>query len=142
MPMLSVSAEENEGQAAALEISRLWARATPPGAKAGAVYLDIANGLGGSVNLIGVSSPLASRAEVHESLLVDGMMKMRKRETLTIPAGEQLSFAPGGLHIMLMGLSAPLTEGEEFQVTLQFDEYPELTLQVPVFPVTQLAYPE
>jgi copper(I)-binding protein len=108
----------------------------------GAVYLDITNDQEESIELIGVSTPVADRAEVHESFTVDGMMKMRRKENLAFPTGKQVRFAPGGLHIMLMGLKVPLVAGEEFQLTLHFQGQPDLILQVPVMPVTQATYPE
>jgi hypothetical protein len=140
VPIPNLIAQED--RLSGVEISRLWARATPPGVQMGVVYLDIANGRDNSIELTGVSSPAAIRAEVHESLSADGMMKMQKRETLAIPGGTELTFAPGGLHIMLMGLNAPLRAGDEFQLTLHFSGQTDLTLQVPVLPVAQLAYPE
>jgi copper(I)-binding protein len=125
-----------------LEVTRLWSRATPPGAMAGVIYADIFNNTGDSVELVGVSTPVASHAEVHESVSVDGMMKMRKRESIAISGGDQLRLSPGGLHIMLMGLQKPLVAGDEFELTLHFSDLPEISLTVPVLPVTQIAYPE
>lgn len=125
-----------------LTVDRLWARATPPGSMMGAVYLDISNPTREGVDLVGVTSPVAKRAEVHESVVMDGMMKMQKRESLPIGAGNRVKFEPGGLHIMLMGLAGPLNAGEEFELTLHFSNQIQLTMQVPVLPVTQLTYPD
>ena len=62
----------------------------------------------------------------------DGKMTMRPAGVLDVPAGERVVFEPGGLHLMLMGLAAPLREGETFPLTLRFEDGAPVTVTVPV----------
>lgn len=79
-----------------------------------------------------VSSPIANMATLHLSQEVDGIMQMNMQDSITVPVGETVSFEPGGLHIMLMGLSKPLAEGDVFPVTLSFEKAGDVTVYVDV----------
>ncbi len=72
--------------------------------------------------LTGVSSPIASAAEVHSMTMVGGTMKMRTVEALDLPAGRPVKLAPGGYHVMLFDLTKPLVEGEKVSLTLVIEE--------------------
>ena len=115
---LSVHAHENEEHG--LSIEKAWARKTSRTVSA-AVYLTIHNDTHNLEYLRGASSDIASNTMIHQSREEDGIMKMDHVEDLPIAPGETLSFAPGGYHIMLMGLTAPLAEGDVFTVTLDFE---------------------
>jgi copper(I)-binding protein len=105
-----------------LELTDLWARATPPRAPAAGGFLTITNHGGEPDRLIAVSSPVAEIGEIHEMKVEDGVMTMRPLDGgLEIPPNETVSLKPGGYHIMLIGLKAPLVEGEEVPVTLTFE---------------------
>lgn len=72
--------------------------------------------------LVSVAAPLAATAQVHEMKIEDGMMKMAElKDGLALPAGEAVSLQPGGDHIMLMGLSQPLTAGQEVPLAFTFE---------------------
>jgi periplasmic copper chaperone A len=106
-----------------LVLDHAWTRATPAGATVGAGYLTIENKGATPDRLVGASTPAAARVEVHEMTMNNGVMKMRPVEGgLSIPAGQSVTLAPGGYHIMLMGLKTPLKEGEKVPLTLQFDK--------------------
>jgi copper(I)-binding protein len=105
-----------------LELSDLWARATPPGAVTAAGYLTITNAGGEADRLIAVATPSAARAEVHQMAVTDGVMTMTPVDGLEIPAGGSVTLAPGGLHLMFMGLTEPLKEGAQMPVTLTFEK--------------------
>jgi copper(I)-binding protein len=107
----------------AIEIAHPWSRATPPGAATGAGYLGLTNGGTEADRLVGLSSPVAAKVEVHQMSVTDGIMKMGAVEGgLDIPAGGTVALQPGGYHLMLMGLTRPLVEGERVPVTLVFDK--------------------
>ena len=114
-----------------LSIAQPWTRATPPRAPGGA-YLTITNGGSEADRLVSVASPRAAKAELHEMKMDGGVMIMRPlADGIPIPAGETVSLAPGGLHIMLMKLSAPIGEGEAVPITLNFERAGEITMEFP-----------
>jgi len=122
-----------EAPNAALTADRVWARATPPGAEVGAVYMRLHNRGDTAVRLVEVRSEAAQRAEVHTVSETGGMMRMRAVEGgPEIPAGDSIELRPGGMHLMLMGLTQPLVDGERFAIALSFDDGQTLSLEVPV----------
>jgi copper(I)-binding protein len=94
-----------------------WIRATP-GSDVAAAYLTLHNTAAHAVSIIGVRCACAGHAMIHESAISNGQATMRPREPLLIAAGATLRFAPGGLHIMLQGLTRPLTTGDEVPLEL------------------------
>jgi hypothetical protein len=106
----------------AIAISSAWCRATPSGAKVGAGYLTITNAGPEPDRLIAVSSDLAETAEIHEMVTHDGVMTMRSLEQgLAIAPGQTVTLAPGGIHLMLNGRKAPLVQGQETVLVLEFE---------------------
>ena len=101
-----------------LTVTSAWARATAPGASAGAVYLQINNGSTKSDRLLKISTTVATSASVHRTEIVDDVARMREVAMLHVAPGEKIEFAPSGLHIMLMGLKKPLVVGQKFQMEL------------------------
>jgi copper(I)-binding protein len=105
-----------------LHVTDAWSMATPPGAAVGAGYLTIQNQGSATVRLMGGESPAAERVEVHTMSMDGGVMTMRPVDGgLEIPAGGAVELKPGGLHLMLIGLKAPLTAGGSVPLTLIFD---------------------
>jgi protein SCO1 len=96
-----------------------WSRSTAPGASVGVVYFEVINS-GPADTLLTIECPAAERAEMHATARVDGLMKMRPVASADIPAGGRLSFQPGGLHAMLIGIKQPLKEGGRLPLTLVF----------------------
>jgi len=115
-----------------LEISGAWARATPPAAKTGAVYLTLVNHGGGTERLIAARSPAAAQAELHAQINEAGIMRMTAVDAVVLGPGEHLSLRPGGLHVMLIELTAPLREGAPLALTLSFAGLGDVTVDVPV----------
>ena len=113
-----------------IQVSDAWARATAPGPSSGAVYATIVNG-GGADELVGVSSSAGS-AMLHSNESVDGVARMRMMAKLPIPGGSRVELAPGAVHVMLMGLKAPLAAGTKFPVTFQFATAEPQTVEVAV----------
>jgi copper(I)-binding protein len=109
-----------------------WARATPPGTDVAAAYLTIDNRSGAADRLLGASSGAAGSVEIHETGREGDVMKMRKVEPLDVAAGDRVTFQPGGLHVMLAGLRAPLKQGERLPLTLRFEHAGEIHVEAVV----------
>ena len=107
------------GQTGQLEIKAPWARATPRQAQNDAAYLTIVSPT--TDRLTAASSPVAKKAEPHTMSMEGGVMRMRPLTAIDIPAGQTVTLSPGGTHIMLLGLTQPLREGQSFPLTLSFD---------------------
>src|SRR5689334_17324861 len=107
--ILSGVARADDVKAGDLVISQAWSRATPGGAKIGAGYLTIENKGSAPDRLVGVSGEVAAKIEVHEMAMNNGVMTMRPLDKgLTIDPGKTVSLAPGGYHLMMMDIKAPL----------------------------------
>jgi copper(I)-binding protein len=114
-------AQAEDVTAGSLKISSPWARATPKGASIGGAYLTIVNTGTEPDRLIGGSSDVAGRVEIHEMSMDNGIMKMRLLANgAEIKPGQTVEFKPGGYHIMLVGMKEPLKPGEHFKATLEF----------------------
>ena len=103
-----------------LAVEDAWIRATP-GADVAAAYLTLHNQSNQPLTVVGVRSPLAAHAMIHESRLVNGQSTMRPLERLRIGPADTVRFAPGGLHVMLQELAHSLTPGEQVPLVLLLD---------------------
>lgn len=106
---------------ATLVVQNPWIRKPPPGLETVAVYFTLKNVSKRAVFIVGVKSPLATSAMIHESSMADGQARMRMRDRVTVPAGNDVAFVPEGLHVMLSGLSKPLNVGDKVPLTLELD---------------------
>ena len=117
-----------------VEVHDAWARSTVKGQKGSGAFMNIRAKEG--VKLVGVSSPVAGVAEVHEMKMDGDIMKMRAVPSLELPAGQTVELKPGGYHVMLMELKQPLTQGSKVPLTLHFKNAQgtesQLELTVPV----------
>jgi copper(I)-binding protein len=135
--LLSCGGEEPVGRPD-LATEGQWIRAMPLMQGGGgaptnsAAYLTIMNHGGAPGRLVGAETPRADRVEIHESFLTDDVMRMRQLDGLDIPAGGSVELAPGGTHLMLMGLTQPLVEGEEVELILRFQRSGDLAVTAPV----------
>lgn len=118
-----------------LSIAHPWTYPTPNATTPAAVYLVIENNGAEDDRLIAVSSPMAQSASVHETMLEGDMAGMRPVEQVTIPAGDLVSFEPGGLHIMLGGLERALSEGERVPLMLRFEKAGSIEVEALVEPM-------
>lgn len=118
--------------AADVTVTQPWARATPAPGGAGAAFMTITNAGGTADKLVKAASPVAGMVELHTHTMDGGVMRMRAVPEIDVPAGGSASLAPGGFHIMLMSLNAPLTEGTSFPLTLTFEKAGEVVVTVPV----------
>jgi len=105
-------------------------RATAPGMPSSAAYLKITNNGDQPDRLIAAESAIAKKVEIHTMEMDEGVMRMRPVDGgLIIGAGESVVLAPGGLHIMLMGLTTELVAGSHYDVTLIFEKAGAITLK-------------
>ncbi|MBV8911828.1 MAG: copper chaperone PCu(A)C [Acetobacteraceae bacterium] len=117
-------------QGGLVKVDGAWARATPPRAEVGAVYLTLTAST--PDRLVGVSTPAAAKAEVHEMSMENGVMRMRETSSLALPAGQPVVLGPGGYHIMLTGLKGPLKPGQTIPLHLTFASAPPADVTVNV----------
>lgn len=100
----------------ALEVADAWVRATVPGASVGAAYMTLTSPV--TAQLLSVRSPASARVEIHQSTMEDGMMRMRPLKHLDLPAGQPVTLAPMGTHLMLLDLKSPLKAGDSVSLEL------------------------
>lgn len=116
-----------------LTLSGAFARATLPNAPVGGGYVTITNNGETADRLIAVQSPFSPDVQIHQMAVVDDVMEMSALpDGLEIPAGETVTLAPGGLHMMFMDISEPFVEGETVPVTLNFEEAGEVEIELSV----------
>ena len=136
--VFATRAAAHEITAGALTISHPWSRATAGSAKAGALYLTVANAGAEADRLLGVTAEVAARCELHLSGMNGTVMTMRMVDAVEVPAGGSASFAPQGAHVMLMGLKAPLKKGSSFPAVLHFEKAGDITVEVTVQGIADL----
>src|SRR3546814_3460257 len=101
----------------AIETERPWARASIGTARPAAAYGTLVNTGSEAMRLVAVETPVAGRAETHRTVRDGDVMRMDPAEIVEVPAGAQVEFAPGGLHIMLMDLPQPPTTHDSFPMS-------------------------
>lgn len=115
-----------------VEIDHPWSRATAPGAPNGATYFTLNNTGAEADRLLSASSPAAAKVELHTHMMDNGVMRMRPVDAIEVTPGSPTTLAPGGLHVMLLGLKQPLVKGKAFPLTLVFEKGGPVTVQVDV----------
>ncbi len=111
-------------------VSNAWVRAAGEASPMSAAYVEICNGGDAADRLVAARFNGADAAEIHMTRMSeDGVASMAPAESgLALPAHEMTALAPGGAHIMLIGLNAPIEEGEEAAITLEFENAEPVTL--------------
>jgi len=104
-----------------IEVREAYAHATSTAQPVGAGFLTVANS-GGADRLIGVSCGCSQSTELHTLSMDGGVRRMRKLDAIEVPAKGSVVLEPGGLHLMLIGLKAPLAEGQAVPLELRFDK--------------------
>jgi hypothetical protein len=117
---------------AAVTASDAYARAVPPGQPNSAVFLTLSNKSAKPQALVSAQSPAAKTVELHTNVNEGGTMHMRRIERIEVPAGAEVKLAPGGLHVMLIGLTGDLTPGGTVDLTLSFDDGSKAQVKAPV----------
>lgn len=144
----------------AITIEGAWARTSPMMADAGAAYLTITSATDDALLAVSVDPSIAAKVELHETKMVEGdmtattvagmasettamgstmtedtmapAMEMVPVDRIELPAGEAVALAPGGFHIMLLELAAPLELEQTFTMTLTFEQAGDVEVQVTV----------
>ena len=119
-------------QVGELKIGHPWSREMPPVAPTAAAYFVVENQGNSADRLLSASTPVAAKAEIHEHTHADGLMKMQRIDTLVIPPGGTVKFAPMGYHVMLFNLKQQAKDGERFPLTLNFEKAGPITVEVAV----------
>lgn len=114
-----------------LIVAHPWARATAPAQKTGAGYLQLQS-RGPADRLMGARSPAAAKVELHTAFRDGDVMRMREVPAIAVEAGGTTKLEPGGLHLMLIDLRAPLQQGQRVPVTLVFERAGEITVELMV----------
>lgn len=118
--------------ASSVMVMKAYARASAtPGADSGAAYVSLMVH-GEADRLVGVTTPAAKMAALHRTVEADGVMKMEHVDGIDVPANGAIKMKPGGYHIMLMGLAAPLKEGDEIDLVLTFEKAGEVKVKAKV----------
>lgn len=108
--------------AAGITIDNPWTRATAPGQAVAGGFMTVINGAAAEDRLLRASSPAAKEVQIHNTTMDEGVMRMRPMaDGVAIPAGGRVEFKPRALHLMFMGLQAPLAAGATVPVTLEFE---------------------
>ncbi len=121
--------------AADVQVENAWIPQPPPGTDVAAAYLTLRNVGHAEAVLVGVSSPVAANAMVHESMVMQGQSMMMPVERLTIRPGETVTLKPNGLHVMLNGLRKPLQVGQHVELVLRFASGDEVRISAQVRPL-------
>jgi periplasmic copper chaperone A len=117
----------------ALEIDQPWSRATPPTAPTAGGFLTITNKGAAPDRLIAARTTAAGQAQIHQMKMGGDVMRMRELDNgLDIPAGATVALAPGGYHLMLVGLKAPFKAGTRVPVTLVFEKAGSIDIELDV----------
>jgi copper(I)-binding protein len=120
---LAIPAQAEDVTVGSLHIIAPWARATPKGASVGGGYMKISNTGNAPDRLVSGASDVASRFEIHEMTMDDGVMKMRPvANGLEIKPGQTVELKPGGYHVMFVGLKVAFERGQQVKATLQFEK--------------------
>lgn len=123
--LLSAASAESKPAAVAagpLTIANAWSRETAAGQSAGGGFVTITNRGAAADRLLAASSPAAAEVQIHRMSMEGGVMRMRQMtDGLAIPAAATVTLRPGSYHLMLVGLTAPLTRGASVPVELRFE---------------------
>lgn len=117
-----------------IEILEAWGRPSPASSDLGAIYMKIRNNSNQEEKLLSASSAACGTIEMHETMMEGDMMSMSPvaEGYIAIPAGETVELKTGGLHLMCIGKQAEFNEGATISLTLEFDQFGEVTLDVEV----------
>ena len=127
----AVPAQAHEEKTGDITIVHPWSRPAAQGQNS-VIYLEIRNRGAADDRLVAVGTPLASKVELHQSTMEEGVHRMEAVEGIVVPAGGAVALAPGGLHVMLVGLKFMLMAEETIPVTFTFEHAGAITTGVAV----------
>ena len=127
MPARFARAADAPAKSSGVSIHDAWARATPAGARMGAIYFTMTSPAGDRLTGAAVPHSVAGATQIHETVMeqdssgaATGRMSMQEVESVELPAGTEVQFKPGGYHVMLLDLKRPLVSGQHVALTLTF----------------------
>lgn len=129
---LSTLSMAHEYKTGDLMIDHPWARELPPTSPTSAAFFILHNHGDQEDRLLGASTPIAGKAELHTHVHMGEVMRMQKIDSAAIPPHGMTEFVPGGNHVMLFDLKQPLKAGDSFPLTLEFEKAGKLEVQVKV----------
>ena len=115
-PVLVTHAQPSE-----LVVNQAWARPTVEGQQGGGGFMNVVNSSAKDDKLLRATSPAAERVELHTMSMEGSTMRMREVADIAVKAGQTVALKPGGLHVMFMGIKAPLKVGDKVPVVLEFE---------------------
>ncbi len=118
-------------QTATMTVDKPWTRVAQQGG-VGGVFLTLRNTGTQPDKLVSANSPVCRSTELHTTIKEGEVMRMRQVQSVDVPAGGSTELRPGGLHVMLMGLSQPLVQGTKIPLTLTFERAGTVTVDVTV----------
>jgi copper(I)-binding protein len=130
------AASAHEYKAGSIEIKHPWSRATPKGASVAGGYMKLINTGATPDRLIGGSTEIAGKFEIHEMSMDNGVMKMRPLANgVEIKPGETVEFKPGGYHLMFVGITQPVVQGKRVKGTLEFEKAGKVDVEYAIEPI-------
>lgn len=114
------SQDARDVRAGPIVVSGAWTRPTAAGMPMGVAYFVVRNTGSSADTLVAASTPAAARVEFHQTTFAGGMARMRPLREIVVPAGATVAVAPGGIHLMLVDLRAPLAAGTRVPLELEF----------------------
>ena len=117
---------------AQITVTDAWTRATAPGTKIAAGYMTIKNAGKTPDKLVAASSPAAEKVETHVTVKEGDIFRMREVKGYDIPAGGSFALKPGGAHLMLVNVKAPLKEGDKVPLVLRFERAGQVKTELQV----------
>ena len=129
--LIAVSALAAPAQTSDIEAIQPWVRVTP-GQRTGALYMTLHNGGADTDRLVGVSTPMAQRAELHASVEEGTVVRMQKIDGIELSPGGSVPLQSGAVHIMLVGLDPNVKPGASMPVTLRFQRAGDIVISAPV----------
>jgi len=127
----AASIQAQEAKVGSIKIENAYVRATAPGQPAAGAFMKIDNS-GAADQLLSASSPAAGEVQLHQMSMEGNVMKMGQVKDIAVPANGSVDLKPGGYHIMLMNIKAPLKAGETVPVKLKFAKAGEVEVKLPV----------
>jgi copper(I)-binding protein len=124
-------AQAQSAKVGSVQIENAYTRSTVPGQMAAGGFMKIEN-KGAADQLVSASSPISGEVQLHEMAMEGNVMKMRQVKDIAVPSGGEVELKPGGLHLMLMNIKAPLAAGETIPVKLKFAKAGEVEVKMPV----------
>ena len=115
-----------------ITVEQAWARATPGGARTGAAYMTLINSGASTDRLLSATTPVADQVQFHKETEDNGVSRMREVHNVERSPGGKIIFKPSEMHMMIVGLKQPLTEGQTFPLTLQFEKAGKIDLTIPI----------